>query len=805
MLSTIFWNALQISVTVSAVGGVLLALRGLLKRRYPARTMCWVWFALALRLLVPMQLTLPKPALTITPPPVQTVVTAPPEVSMLTDDAAGETVAAQTTRVPTTHMSMLEVVMGIWLAGAGALLVWHMVAYAWFRRQIQRSSRPSSNEAILNVLSDTRRALGIRREIALRVTPFADCPMLVGALRPMLLLPTDTVDLHDAALIFRHELLHWKHGDLAVKMVLALAADVHWMNPCVRLLARAGAADLELACDSAVIHGMDFAQRKYYGQVILQAAGASCNARRRDALLSRFAGDKKGLKERMQNLFDGTVKKRGAALLLIVTLLLAVVGGSFSIRQDAAAADTSVTEQLTQLAQTWGAGVQARNAKPNYDMMTAKNAKAFYQQQQKRVTEVDPKGALTKAQREKALWNIGVSSPAVNGFAVAAVDPKKLQATLVYNWHATGAADTRTAERLTFVRENGKLKVAEYGNDSMPGKGALPSAVDSLGQFELLYANDLGLPDPSYLYGDNLEAVTSGYDAHDAAQCAQNQLHLVGGKVTAQSDYLAPKNGGGDVQGKVLTYTFADNSVVKLTMLNIYNQIYLPMDWTREDGSNSRTNMDLARQWAQGGQHKSAQYRYPIMQQELQEQFVRNQAGMNGDDTWYWKIVGSSPWIERWTVIPEQKEQAVRVVYASWDSTPHEYRGDETLQFGKDAKGRSIVTATTDTTRFGALVTDPDSVTQFTRLYDNALGLPDYTEERLAVLQEKGRLSTPEAAICELFFTPNDPWRVTAQTNGGLATADCVLPQGGTLRFTLENRGSEAKPLWYPTEWTIVK
>ena len=393
MLSTIFWNALQISVTVSAVGGVLLALRGLLKRRYPARAMSLVWFALALRLLVPMQLTLPKPAVTITPPPVQTVVTALPEVSMLTDDAAGETVAAQTTRVPTTHMSMLEVVMGIWLAGAGALLVWHMAAYAWFRRQIQRSSRPSSNEAILNVLSDTRRALGIRREIALRVTPLADCPMLVGALRPMLLLPTDTVDLHDAALIFRHELLHWKHGDLAVKMVLALAADVHWMNPCVRLLARAGAADLELACDSAVIHGMDFAQRKYYGQVILQAAGASCNARRRDALLSRFAGDKKGLKERMQNLFDGTVKKRGAALLLIVTLLLAVVGGSFSIRQDAAAADTSVTEQLTQLAQTWGAGVQARNAKPNYDMMTAKNAKAFYQQQQKRVTDLDPKGA----------------------------------------------------------------------------------------------------------------------------------------------------------------------------------------------------------------------------------------------------------------------------------------------------------------------------------------------------------------------------------------------------------------------------
>lgn len=805
MLGTIFWNALQISVTVSAVAAVLLALRGLLKRRYPARAMSLVWFVLALRLLVPLQITLPKPVVTITPSFVQTVVPDTQEVSMLTDNTARESAVLQSLPTPTSHMSMLEVFMAIWFAGIGVLLAWHMGAYIWFRRKIRRSSRLSSNEELLNVLSDTRRMLGIRREIVLRVTPLADCPMLMGILSPMLLLPEDTVNLQDAALIFRHELLHWKYGDLVIKLVLALAADVHWMNPCVRLLARAGAADLELACDSAVIRGMDFAQRKYYGQVILQAAGASGNARRRDALLSHFAGDKKGLRERMQNLFDGTVKKRGAALLLIVTLLLAVVGGSVAIQQDAAATDTSVTTQLTQLAQSWGAGVQARNAKSNYDMMTAKNAKAFYQQQKKRLTEVDPNGTLTKAQRQKALWNIGMSSPAVNGFMVTAVDPKKLQVILVYNWHANGMADTRTVERLTFAHENGKLKVAEYGNASMPGKGELPSAVNSLTQFELLYANDLGLPDPSYLYGDNLEAVTSGYDPHDAAQCAQNQLGLVGGKVTAQSDYLARGNGSGDVQGKMLTYTFADKSTVKLTMLNIYDQIYLPMDWTRENGSNSRTNTDLARQWAQGGQHKSAQYRYPIMQNTMQEQFVKSQTRINGDGVWHWKIVGSSPSIERWTIVPDEKKQTARIVYASWDSTPHEYRGDETLQFGKDGKGRTVVTATTDKTLFGSLFVEPDSVTQFTRLYDNALGLPIYDEERLVALQGKGKLTTPDSTLLEFFSTLESAWRVTAQVKGKTATATAVLPKGGTLHFMLENRGSETKPLWYPTNWSVAK
>ncbi len=789
MRRMIFWNLLQISATVSVVGAVLLALRGLLKRRYPARAMSLVWCALALRLLVPVQLTLPKPAVILTPPPMQTVVAAPQDVRIQTDEATGETAAAQTIPAPAPRMHIADALMAMWFAGACALLLGHMGAYAWFCMQMRRSSRPAQHAALQRMFADTRSALGIRRNIALRITPAADCPMLVGIVHPVLLLPEESVPPQDAELIFRHELLHWKHGDLAAKWVLAFAADVHWMNPCVRLLARAGAADLELACDSAVVRGMDFAQRRHYGQVILQAASTSGRARRQEALLSRFAGNQKGLRERMQNLFDETIKKRGVALLFVVMVTLAIVGGNFAIRQEAAAADPSVTAQLTQLAQIWGAGVQARSAKPNYDMMTAQNAAAFYAQQQNRLAEMDPDGTFPAEQRERALWNVGVSSPSVNGFAVAAVDAQKLQATLVYNWHLTGMADMRTVERLTFVYEDGSLKVAEYGNDSMPGAGALSNAVDSLAQFELLYANDLGLPQSSYPDIDM-----------DEATAAQHQLGLVGGKMTAQRDYLAPGHGDSAVQGKVLTYTFADESVVNITMLS-----YLPMDWTREDGTNSRTPIDLARQWARGGQHKSGQYRYPIMQAALQEQFAENQTRIVGGDGWFWKIVGSSPSIKRWTMLPEAEDGSIRLVYASWDSTPHEYRGEETLQFGKDARGRTVVTATTDETLFGSLISEVNSVTQFTQLYDNALGLPEYDEELLEVLGQKANLSTPGDALLEFFYAAETPGSITAQTEGETATATAVLPEGGALRFTLENRGSEAKPLWYPVAWSIVQ
>lgn len=52
-------NLIQIGLTVSAAALVLFVLRRVLKKRYPARAICFVWALLAIRLLVPVQFTLP--------------------------------------------------------------------------------------------------------------------------------------------------------------------------------------------------------------------------------------------------------------------------------------------------------------------------------------------------------------------------------------------------------------------------------------------------------------------------------------------------------------------------------------------------------------------------------------------------------------------------------------------------------------------------------------------------------------------------------------------------------------------------
>ena len=60
-------NLIQIGLTVSAAALVLFVLRRVLKKRYPARAICFVWALLAIRLLVPVQFTLPDPPVQVTP------------------------------------------------------------------------------------------------------------------------------------------------------------------------------------------------------------------------------------------------------------------------------------------------------------------------------------------------------------------------------------------------------------------------------------------------------------------------------------------------------------------------------------------------------------------------------------------------------------------------------------------------------------------------------------------------------------------------------------------------------------------
>ena len=89
-------NVVQIGLTVSAAALVLFLLRRVMKKRYPARAICFVWALLAIRLLIPVQLTLPDAPVQVTPIRAVTVDMSPREEMQSTAQAA----AADETQTP---------------------------------------------------------------------------------------------------------------------------------------------------------------------------------------------------------------------------------------------------------------------------------------------------------------------------------------------------------------------------------------------------------------------------------------------------------------------------------------------------------------------------------------------------------------------------------------------------------------------------------------------------------------------------------------------------------------------------------
>lgn len=96
-------------------------------------------------------------------------------------------------------------------------------------------------------------------------------PMLVGLLRPRLLLPRSLggFDPLQQRLIVEHELTHWRRRDLWWLAAASLLQALFWFNPAMRMLRTRLAWAQELGCDRDVLRGRPAAERKAYAAALV--------------------------------------------------------------------------------------------------------------------------------------------------------------------------------------------------------------------------------------------------------------------------------------------------------------------------------------------------------------------------------------------------------------------------------------------------------------------------------------------------------------------------------------------------------
>lgn len=759
-------NLMQIGLTVSLAALVPLILRRLMKKRYPARMVCVVWAILALRLLIPVQLTLPQAPVQVMPRTsyvVQSDQTAfrqaglpvgqNPPTRWVTGTQAQTLSAADTGTVKTVDIT--DILLALWLAGVIACVLWQGIGYYRLIRSLKGTSRSVERADLHTILQEQCADLVIDREIPLRVSSAADCPMLAGFIHPTLYLPDERISRTDAAFIFRHELTHYKHGDLWLKLLLLAARCLHWFNPLVHLIARFAQEDIEAACDDAVVRGHDGAYRRAYGETILRSAIAQ--SQKRKALVSCFGDDKKTLMRRFEGLFDKSVKKRGVALVVMIALLVGSLGCVVAVGEKKP--NQTTEERALMMANTF--------------------AQAYVDED----TEAFNKYLVPNSENLVDNFTTGA---AVYKRYVTKYEPETQTALIVYEYEydaarmaaqgmqangITSGVPYREAQRLHFTGKGDKMLISEAiweaDSDLTSSTGDDSGLVNSLEHFKLLYENALGLPD--FVSADN-KAVIGNSDPVSAAEVLLGIAPAVS-QVEGSNQDAAPYN---DI--RKVTFTFKDNSKVVVTMINQFGQGWLPQDWTDGSGVRSRTAADLAQQYARAVLHKSAQYIFPILTPDGQKDLIAQQMAMTGGEQWTWKYGPSSPSATDFVLVPTDDESSYCVVFRLSGSGVNDARSAYTVQTIRENKNSSVIG---DIRELGT-----DSMTQselFRTYYATGLSWPDLPDE-VGNFSGKDRLNAEEAAKDAFYYFGSNleqdmsdwetPWISSTELDGQVTSTD---------------------------------
>ncbi len=138
---------------------------------------------------------------------------------------------------------------------------------ASFRRKALAVAQPLEDSETL--LQQAAADLQLKAVPHVAVSPAVLGPMLMGFVKPVILLPQRFYGQQELALILRHELVHYKFHDLWYKLLLLMANAVHWFNPLVWLMVRQANRDAEQVCDEQVVRNQDLNYRKAYSMTIL--------------------------------------------------------------------------------------------------------------------------------------------------------------------------------------------------------------------------------------------------------------------------------------------------------------------------------------------------------------------------------------------------------------------------------------------------------------------------------------------------------------------------------------------------------
>lgn len=457
-MDKLFDTVLELSWQAGLIALAVMAVRLVLRKKASRRALCMLWALVALRLLLPVSLTVESPvSLQAEEAPVSRVYHAMQEArTSVPEEAApapAESSAAAAAVVPTepaaepvTLRTFARWLPWIWVIGMGCMAAYMLLSFIWMRLTLRRAEHIQDN--------------------VYRCTQWST-PFVLGIIAPCIYVP-ESVSEEDLPQVLAHERCHIRRWDHVVKPFAFLLLAVNWFNPVLWAAYVLLGRDMENACDEMALKNADAAQRAAYSRALV-----SCAAQPKMAAVCPLAFGEVAVKERVKNVLG---YKKPAIWAAVILAAAAVVIGVCLL------------------------------TKPSYKNVGTLDAEKLFALRTPYVDNNSAVGAILDALGFRELG----SSGADYGYAVhLSTDREPMGITVLYTYE--GAVPQRSEERYRQIAMRGYIALAlidnaewfswqEHGADGTSNK-ADSTASDSL--YPIVYP---GYPDTARESAEGLQA-----------------------------------------------------------------------------------------------------------------------------------------------------------------------------------------------------------------------------------------------------------------------------------------------------------
>ena len=356
----------KLNVLAALLIVLVLCVSKFLSKKYSVWWRSWIWLAVSLVLLVPVQIPDYWNVVHIQIPQQVTEERVPAvkeEVRVQGQEAAGETLPTKNSLAASESTDLLEntsqfreqgiqmpslyqMLAVVWLAAAALYGLYKLLGSYIVQRELKRWSMPVPDKSLEMNYQKLCRKMKVSRPPKLWMNAKVTTPLLTGLLRPRIYLPSDRYTWKELELLLSHELSHYRHHDLWYKLILQLVCIVYWFNPLLHWMRREADQDLEFLCDERIMKDGAHEERMQYNYLLAQTA-----AQRRNfyGLSTGFNGSLADIKKRMVNIMRAGKLKKGKFItfcfLAVFVFMNVMTGCSVKEPEDSSAVSTESVSQ----------------------------------------------------------------------------------------------------------------------------------------------------------------------------------------------------------------------------------------------------------------------------------------------------------------------------------------------------------------------------------------------------------------------------------------------------------------------------